>query len=129
MDHRSAVIISEYTTVQLCAAAGITYRQASHWASTGVLVPSVVHGIGSGSRSIYNDDDLYVARVLAVATKYMGTLQGDTMRRVSQSARRLLERSDRPSTVYLVFLSPDHLIACEEPRPDFPYFVIDVERH
>lgn len=47
-----------------CAAAGITYRQLDYWARTGLVVPSVSPGTGSGSTRLYSFRDILALQVV-----------------------------------------------------------------
>ena len=44
--------------------AGISYRQLDHWASQGLVRPSLVEAAGSGSRRLYSYSDLVTLRAI-----------------------------------------------------------------
>lgn len=44
--------------------AGITYRQLDHWASQGLVRPSLIEAAGSGSRRLYSYNDLVTLRAI-----------------------------------------------------------------
>lgn len=53
------------STVELCAAAGVTYRQVDYWTRTGYLVPVLGgRGSGKGRERWYDPDEIRVAKAL-----------------------------------------------------------------
>ena len=44
--------------------AGISYRQLDHWASQGLVRPSLAEAVGSGSRRLYSYSDLVTLRAI-----------------------------------------------------------------
>ena len=44
--------------------AGISYRQLDHWASQGLVRPSLAEAVGSGSRRLYSYNDLVTLRAI-----------------------------------------------------------------
>lgn len=50
---------------QVCALAGITYRQLDYWARTSVLTPSIAEARGSGTSRLYSTADVCAAALLA----------------------------------------------------------------
>lgn len=55
-----------YSTRAVVEATGLTYRQVDYLARTDVLRPSAADAAGSGSRRLYDEDDLAVLHVVAV---------------------------------------------------------------
>lgn len=55
---------------QVCAVAGITYRQLDYWARTGVLVPSIAAARGSGTQRLYSTADVCAAALLARLSQF-----------------------------------------------------------
>ncbi|HET9731815.1 MAG TPA: MerR family transcriptional regulator [Acidimicrobiales bacterium] len=49
---------------QVCAIAGITYRQLDYWARTDLLRPSISEARGSGSQRLYSYRDLLELKVI-----------------------------------------------------------------
>lgn len=54
-----------YRGVQVCALAGITYRQLDYWCRSGLVEPSMAAAKGSGSQRLYTDLDLRVLLVIS----------------------------------------------------------------
>lgn len=54
-----------FSTRQLCAITGLTFRQLDYWARTKLLSPSVAEARGSGTARLYSLDDVRRARVLS----------------------------------------------------------------
>lgn len=80
-----------YRTTEVEDMTGITYRRLAHWSSNNVLVPSVKRPTGSGSRSVYNDEDVYVAEALKDLTAIASALTLDALRSVAESTRKLIK--------------------------------------
>ena len=57
-------VVRSYTSKQAQEIAGITYRQLDYWARTGLVQPSVMEAVGSGSRRAYSYGDLLKLRVI-----------------------------------------------------------------
>lgn len=57
-------VVRSYTSKQAQEIAGITYRQLDYWARTGLVRPSVMAAVGSGSRRAYSYGDLLKLRVI-----------------------------------------------------------------
>lgn len=55
---------------QVCALAGITYRQLDYWARSELLRPSIADAAGSGSARRYSALDVRILRVLAQLGSY-----------------------------------------------------------
>lgn len=119
---------SEYTSVQVCELAGVTYRQLSYWSFTGLLVPSITPPSGSGSRAIYSYEDVQVAGLIGYLGKFLGgTNNRDfnaTLRQIVDGARVLIRanKGTLPEDVYVVFMSGYETMLTVKPVADFPYF-------
>jgi DNA-binding transcriptional MerR regulator len=48
-----------FTTMQVVARTGATYRQVDYWSRTGLCVPSIAEAGGSGTQRLYSADDLW----------------------------------------------------------------------
>lgn len=48
-----------FTTMQVCARTGATYRQVDYWSRTNIAAPSVQQSAGSGSQRLYSLADLW----------------------------------------------------------------------
>jgi hypothetical protein len=55
-----------YTSSEVCALAGITYRQLDYWDRTGFLLPQVA-AAGSGTQRLFSRAEVQVAAVAATA--------------------------------------------------------------
>lgn len=53
-----------YRGPQVCRLAHISYRQLDYWARTGLLLPSIDPGRGSGYQRLYSRDDLVMAAAI-----------------------------------------------------------------
>ena len=53
-----------YTSSEVCALAGVTYRQLDYWTRVGIVAPSISAAAGHGSRRAWSAAD--VAAVAAV---------------------------------------------------------------
>ncbi len=53
-----------YGSTMTAKVAGITYRQLDHWATTGLLMPSLAQATGSGSRRLYSYSNLLELKVI-----------------------------------------------------------------
>ncbi len=53
-----------YRGPQVCAVAGITYRQLDYWARTDLLRPSISDARGSGTQRLYSYADLLQVKVI-----------------------------------------------------------------
>lgn len=49
---------------QLCALAGVTYRQLDYWVRTDLVRPSITPGVGSGTQRRYSREDLHLVLIL-----------------------------------------------------------------
>lgn len=57
------------TSVQLCRAAGCTYRQLDYWTRRGLIEPAV-QAEGSGTRRGWSVDDIPRVRRLVIAARF-----------------------------------------------------------
>jgi len=53
-----------FSTPQVCALAGVSYRQVDYWARTGLLVPSLQVAQGSGRHRRYSYRDVLALKVI-----------------------------------------------------------------
>lgn len=53
-----------FGSMQAVRVAGISYRQLDHWASLGLVKPSLVQAAGSGSRRVYSYSNLVALRAI-----------------------------------------------------------------
>ena len=61
-------VVDGYSTVEVCAMTGATYRQIDYWTRSGIVAPSIMAASGHGSRRRWSAADVAdVARVLDVA--------------------------------------------------------------
>src|SRR6266699_2745220 len=51
-----------YTTAEVAQMSGFSVRQIAYWAKQGIIIPSVQHARGSGTRRRYSFDDLLQLR-------------------------------------------------------------------
>jgi len=58
-----------YTSTEVVRATGVSYRQLDYWCSSGLIVPSVRKGYGSGSPRLFSEDDLATVRLIKVLLK------------------------------------------------------------
>ena len=59
-----------YSSADVCARTGATYRQLDYWTRVGLVAPSVSAGIGYGTRRRWSPADVAkVAEVAAVARR------------------------------------------------------------
>lgn len=93
---------------QVCAVAGITYRQLDYWARTGALVPARAAN-GSRTQRRYTAAQARAARVLGMFSE-MGA-RHDAM----ASAAAALERLEEMTGVLLVWPDGEALVT-DEPR-------------
>lgn len=75
MDDRADVWEREptYSSVEVCKAAGVTYRQLDYWDRTGVVSPSVSAN-GSGTQRRYTVDDAVAVALVGATHDIGGTL-------------------------------------------------------
>lgn len=73
-----------YTTMQVVARTGATYRQADYWSRTGLCMASVVEAGGSGTQRLYSADDLW--RVAVCKALLDGGLSLTAVREVLDTA-------------------------------------------
>ena len=57
------------TSAQVCAAAGVTYRQLDSWCRVGLVTPSGRVAAGYGSRRLWTAADVAVVRRLGDASR------------------------------------------------------------
>jgi len=56
-----------YTSAEIVAAAGCTYRQLDYWARVGYVTPSIREAAGQGSQRLWSADDLDDVRRMTAA--------------------------------------------------------------
>lgn len=79
-----------WSSLDVCAVTGLTYRQVDYQLRTGLLIASLNPGRGSGNARRFSDDDLVRAGVVA---ELMGTGLGhDGVRRVLEALAAVDER-------------------------------------
>jgi hypothetical protein len=61
-----------YSTVEAAALAGITVRQANHWAARGYVRPERVGGTGSGYRLRWMREDVEKCAMLGALSRVLG---------------------------------------------------------
>lgn len=79
-----------YSSTDVMAATGLTFRTVDRWAREGVLEPSLAAADGSGTARRYSDDDLRVAKALAAVYAAFPSrpgVHGDVYREVAHRAR------------------------------------------
>lgn len=54
-----------YSTPEVCALAGVTYRQVDYWVRTGIVGPSVKDASGSGSHRRWSFQDVVKVTIIA----------------------------------------------------------------
>lgn len=110
--------MSEYTSKEVCEFTGVTYRRLSHWATHGVLTPSIKPPKGTGSRSIYSETDIVVVALMKEITMYLGNLTLPMMRTLVGSIREIVEKSpDVPEVMTIRFWRPNELIVIDSIPP------------
>ncbi len=57
-------LVEGYRGAQVCKIVGISYRQLDYWARTGLLVPSVDRGSGTGRTRLYSYLDIVGLKVI-----------------------------------------------------------------
>jgi DNA-binding transcriptional MerR regulator len=68
--------VTSYSSQQVCAMTGVTYRQLDYWTRTGLVHPSLCEARGSGSRRRWTDEDVAQVRKIRIASDLSaGTLQ------------------------------------------------------
>jgi DNA-binding transcriptional MerR regulator len=58
-----------YSTTDIKRASGLSYRQLDYFARAGVLGPSLAKANGKGTRRIYDDQDLMIAKIAGNAKR------------------------------------------------------------
>ncbi|CAB4193148.1 MerR-type HTH domain containing protein [uncultured Caudovirales phage] len=104
----------EYRTVDVCNLTGLSYRQLAHWASSGLFIPSIMAPNGSGSRSLYSNKDVYIARLLSDIIDLVGPLRNETLAAVVVSARVVMT-GDTPETVYVTLGDESSAVSLSPP--------------
>lgn len=82
-----------FTTPEVCALTGITFRQADYWARTNLVRPSIAEAEGSGRHRVYSATDVAVLRVLRRALD--GPARSNnlaTLRAIEPAVRSVVER-------------------------------------
>jgi hypothetical protein len=64
--------VTTYSTIEAARVAGITVRQANHWAVRGYVRPERVNGSGSGYRLRWSDEDVSKAAMLGALSRVLG---------------------------------------------------------
>ena len=57
---------TRYSTTEVCALAGCSFRQLDYWCRIGLVRPSIAAGKGSGNRRAFSAHDAAVVRVISV---------------------------------------------------------------
>jgi DNA-binding transcriptional MerR regulator len=57
------------SSTQVCAAAGVTYRQLDYWCRAGLVAPSISDAAGQGTRRGWSPADVAAVRRLAVLSR------------------------------------------------------------
>lgn len=87
-----------FSSVQVCRAAGITYRQLDYWTRVGVLRPPMAAN-GSGTSRAYSELELNIAAVV----RQLSALGAGTVvaGEVAETLRMMWELDDMRGIVYI----------------------------
>lgn len=110
---------TSYSTTDVAALAGCSYRQLDYWSRNGVLEPSIEVGTGSGTRRSYSQGDVERARVLA-AVAPLGAVSS-----VLAAITARLSGEDVSSWPLLLFVLVDGTIS-DTIVPGVGAYVVDV---
>lgn len=85
---------SAFRGPEVCALAGVTYRQLDYWARTGLVTPSICEARGSGSQRLYSVADLAVVRMIRSLIDEDNSTNSrlQLVRRIAPIARDLVEQ-------------------------------------
>lgn len=61
--------VTTYSSAEVVSLAEVTYRQLDYWTRIGLVRPSVVDAVGSGSRRRWSEADLLRVRRVRLASK------------------------------------------------------------
>lgn len=100
-----------FTAVQVCDIAGITYRQLDYWDRTHLLQASAQPARGSGTRRLYSIADLRCAVALAA----LSTFANGACSTGWLAVRRLVAEKvrDKPWSPYIVVLDAREVVLCD----------------
>jgi DNA-binding transcriptional MerR regulator len=65
-------VAAGYSTADVCAIVGCSYRQLDTWTRSGLVVPSLREASGCGTQRRWSSDDVAAVRRVAVAAELAG---------------------------------------------------------
>lgn len=88
-----------FTALEVCRAAGCSYRQIDYWVRTGAMVPSVQEATGSGTQRLFSVEDLRDCVLYVQIRKY---LSADVVTNEWQALRTALRTDPLPTRIEVV---------------------------